>query len=165
MNKDYSILFQKSVDERAKDLQDDFGFVCTLIEEGDYETKELEKNEWADEHGEDVYIPSVMRFNGFELKLGVVYTGAINTHNTKLTALLAYLTGIDGALDSEGVKLYSERLHRGYAKVYLKSVTERSLYKTETDECLECVVTLQVADPVTVVNASTSDNGVTYNLN
>jgi hypothetical protein len=164
MNKDYSILFQKSVDNRAKDLQDDFGFVCTSIEEGDYETKELEKNEWLDEHGDDVYIPSVMRFNSFEIRLGVVYTGAINTHNTKLSALLAYLTGSNGVLDSNGLKIYSERLHRGYTKVYLKSVTERSLYKTETDECFECAVTLQVADPITIVSATTTDGGTTYNL-
>lgn len=164
MNKDYSILFQKSAGSRAMDLQDDFDFVCTFIEEGDFETKELEKNEWADEHGDDVYIPSVMRFNGFEIKLGVVYTGPINTHNEKLGTLLSYLTGSDGFLSNDGLKVYSERLHRGYKKVYLKNVTERSLYKTDSHECFECVVVLRVADPITIVSAVTTNGGSSYTL-
>lgn len=161
MNKDYSILIQKSADSLAKDLQDDFGFVCTSIEEGDYETKELEKNEWANEDGEDVYFPSVMRFKAFELKLGVVYTGPINTHSAKLAALLGYLTGADGNLSGSGLTLYSDRMHRGYKRAYLKGVSDRKLYKTPTDECLECDITFIVSDPVSTVNLVKSGSNYT----
>ena len=59
MNEPYSILFQKmKSDAPVKDFLVDFGMVCTdfpLSAPG--EVKDLPKRDWADEDGEDTFIP------------------------------------------------------------------------------------------------------------
>ena len=158
MNNDYSLLFQKRTDNVAYDLQDDFSFVCTRIEPGDIGFKDLEENNWADEDGNDVYFPNKMRLKSFELKVDVAYTGVVDSHQGALSYFLDYITGIY----ADGIRLYSKRLNKGYKGVYLKSISDQRLYKTETDEVYECVLTFEITDPISPVSAK--KNGSFYTL-
>lgn len=157
MNKEYSILLQKDgVETSAKDIQDDFGFVCTSIVEGRIEAKELEKNSWWEEDGEEVFIPSNMKLMGLDLEIGLVYVGTPNTYHQKLDALIGYLTS---ELGEFGLMTFSQFHNRGFRYCFFKSFDENTLFKGTTEECYECKLTLRSEDPRTRVSPSTDGNG------
>ena len=75
----YSILFQKdSEGAKVKDLLTDWGMVCTDFPFDLYpETKDLPKRDWADEDGEDTFIPDVLPLKAYDLEAGICYKGCI----------------------------------------------------------------------------------------
>jgi hypothetical protein len=150
MNKEYSMLFQKNGSESfCKDLQDNFGFVCTSFKTGDIESKELEHNDWFDSDGEDTYIPSTMRINSFSLTVDIVCSGENNESMKNLNALVDYLRGaVGGGLTQDGLFVYSSYLKRGWCGCYFLSMSDISLYVLGNYECLECSLKLKVCDPV-----------------
>lgn len=154
MNTEYSILFQKEgFANPVKDLQDDFKFVCTSIDDGSLEAKELEKNNWKEEDGEDVYIPEDILLMGMDITIGMIYVGQPSSYRERLDYLIEYLTT---DLGETGLMLFSRFHNRGYRYCVFKSISEQTLFKGSTEECYECKLTMRSEDPRTRIKAYTN---------
>ena len=159
MNELHSLLFQKvnrtiSAQAIATDLLDSFGFVCTSIDfPQSGKTKEVTTTSWKDRDGEDAYIPSAMRVEAFDLKIGVCYSGKIGESEAKLRLLIDFLrTGLPA--DGSGMMIWSELYKRGFCKCYLKDVSDTDYTYLTHNEVLECSLTFRVTDPTTIVKVS-----------
>lgn len=74
MNGLHSMLIGKG-SGAAKDLLDDFGFVCTNISYPSVgKTKDIVSSNWKDKDGEDAYIPPKMMFEAFDVKVDVCFS-------------------------------------------------------------------------------------------
>lgn len=138
------------IGDAIKDLRTDFEFVC--CEGPDYaalnRVKELSKNTWLDEDGDDMYIPSQMKIQAGTLKVPIGYTGARGTGKVKLKDLVKWLLGRGGnALTSEGIWLYSPFVDEGFAKVTLLEVGEPEYGYLGQYEILETTLTFTIPDP------------------
>ena len=149
MNEPYSILFQKMKSGApVKDFLDNFGMVCTdfpLPSQGD--VKDLPKRDWADEDGEDTYIPDTLPLKAYDIKISVCYNGTKGTAMDKLEALIDYLTGADNY--GSRLKIYNAHTRTGRQDVYLSKISNTELWQGEDEEILEFDMELHVCDPKT----------------
>lgn len=149
MNEPYSILFQKmKSDAPVKDLLDNFGMVCTdfpLPSPGD--VKDLPKRDWADEDGEDIFVPDTLPIKAYDIKISVCYEGTKGTAMDKLEMLLDYLTGADNY--GSRLKIYNAKTHTGRQDVYLTKISDTELWQGDDSEILEFNMELHVCDPKT----------------
>lgn len=132
MNAEYSLLMQHP-GGAVNDLEDTFGFVLLeipMIAGG--EVKELAKNDWPDEDGDDVYIPSQLHFKAGTMKVKVGYTteGGMSCQEA-LNILETYL--------SQGEqKLYSEWTKQGFEHCSLKGISDVDHFKVANTETITC---------------------------
>lgn len=149
MNEPYSILFQKMKSNApVKDFLVDFGMVCTdfpLSAPG--EVKDLPKRDWADEDGEDTFIPDTLPLKAYDIKISVCYEGAKGTAMDKLEMLLEYLTGADNY--GSRLKIYNAMTRTGRQDVYLTKISDTELWQGDNSEILEFNMELHVCDPKT----------------
>lgn len=159
MNEPYSILFQKMKSGAPiKDLLDNFGMVCTdfpLPSPGD--VKDLPKRDWADEDGEDTFVPDTLPIKAYDIKISICYEGTKGTAMDKLEMLLDYLTGADNY--GSRLKIYNAKTHTGRQDVYLTKISDTELWQGDDSEILEFNMELHVCDPKTrIVPIYNADN-------
>lgn len=135
------------------ELGEHFGFYGMEIPfKMQYSVKEPEKNDWADEDGDDEYIPDDgLKMQAFEIEIKLGYKGDKKTANDRLQNLLNYLTGRDGT--GSTMKLYSTYTGIGYNDVRFKSISDDAeLVRDDDGDILIIKVTLKVNDPITRVS-------------
>ncbi|MBR8739005.1 hypothetical protein IX296_002019 [Bacteroides pyogenes] len=159
MNEPYSILMQKMKGgSPIKDLVGDFDIVCVEIPFEPFgETKDLTTRDWADEDGEDVYVPQMLRIKAYDWKIKAACKGETSTKVIdKITALTGYLSGASDGNGAE-MKIYSSHLDIGRKNVYMKSVGDFEHFKDAAgNEVVEFSITFRVADPRTQIIPSYS---------
>lgn len=136
----------------TKETGSDFGFYGMEIPfKMQYSVKDPEKNDWADEDGDDEYIPDGgLKMQAFEIEIKLGYKGDKKTANDRLQNLLNYLTGRDGT--GSTMKLYSTYTGIGYNDVRFKSISDDAeLVRDDDGDILIIKVTLKVNDPITRV--------------
>lgn len=159
MNEPYSILMQKMKEgSPVVDLSDDLDVVCTEIPFEPFgETKGVAARDWADEDGEDVYVPQVLRIKAYDWKIKVACKGESSVRAyEKVTALTGYLSGFS---DGNGAEMRIYSLHTGIGRknVYMKSVGDFGHYKDAGgNEVVGFTVTFRVTDPRTQIIPSYS---------
>lgn len=134
------------------ELGEHFGFYGMEIPfKMQYDAKEPEKNDWADEDGDDEYIPEGgLKMQAFEIEIKLGYKGDKKTANDKLQGLLEYLTGRDGS--GPRMKIYSTYTGIGYNDVRFKSISDDAeLVRDDAGDILIIEITLKVNDPITRV--------------
>lgn len=133
---------------QVKELGADFGFYGMEIPFTiATEAKEPSRNDWMDEDGDDEYLPSDgLKLQAFEIELKLAYKGEKATANTKIEALLDYLTGRDGT--GASFKIYSTYTRKGYNAVRFASLgDDAELVRSDDGDILVITVRLKVNDP------------------
>lgn len=115
------------------------------------ETKELAKNDWSDEDGEDVYIPSAgLKFKAYDLEATFLYVG---TKQDFATDLMNFTNFIYGRNENGNpfLKIYDEYTQIGRRGVFVMSVNEEKLIYDDVnpDAIAQIKVKFRVTDPVT----------------
>ena len=150
MAKPYAILFKKSKNNASVvDTLSNWSIVCKDFPFKLYgEAKELAKNNWKDEDGDDEYIPSEIRIEAYEIKVDFAYKGEMNSANSSIRGFLDYLTGKDGT--GADLMVYDTYTKIGRKNVRYVSVDEDLFYRQEADgDLIVFSVTFKVNDPVT----------------
>lgn len=136
-----------------KDLVSDFDFVC--LEGGTYpvadQYKELQKNTWYDEDGDDVFIPTRRYLNSFDIEIPVGCEGDRSasgvTAYAKYNTLERYLSGVTTALSQYGMSIYLPKEQIGYNGCVLKEIKDKEYYKLGDYEILTCTIVFTVPNP------------------
>lgn len=151
-----------------------WGIVCCNVPfKAGGKVKQPAKRDWPDEHGEDVYLPSKLAFDGYDADFELAYKGqelASNPFNlslalTKINAFKKWLTGNDTTAGSGSeLKIYSPYSSIGRQGCYLLEISDedpRLVTKQENGNVYhENVVTFKVkfrvTDPMTDVTLTVS---------
>lgn len=155
MPRPYAILFKKmKSDAPVVDTFDNWGIVCKEFPFQLYgEAKELPKNDWLDEDGDDEYIPSELKIAAYEVDVEFVYKGAANTANVNIKAFLDYLTGRGGT--GAELMVYDTYTKIGRQSVRYVNVDDDVFWRQEEGgDVVVFVVTFKVNDPVTDITLS-----------
>ena len=124
------------------------------------EAKELPRNEWKDEHGDDEYIPSSLYMEAYELTVRFAYKGAQKSANAKINTFLNYLTGADGS--GAEMSMYSTYTQIGRRGIrFVKVEDDAELIRDKNGDILMFDVTFKVNDPVTNISTVTRNGSVT----
>lgn len=152
----YSILFQKTVEgAKVKDLLTEWNMVCTDFPFELYpETKVLPKRDWADEDGEDTFIPDVLPLKAYDLEAGICYKGKMSTAYDKLTSFLSYLIGEDG--NGATLKVYNLYAGIGRQGLYFLGASDYNFHSTNDGDIVTFKVKFRVTDPKTQIIPSYS---------
>lgn len=148
---EYTLLLQKAKrNSPTLDSLEDFGMVCTDTPFMPYgETKKLPQRDWADEDGEDTYIPDNMPLSAFDWEIGMGYKGDLSSAQDALKKFTDYLTGKDE--NGSELKVYSQFTGIGRQGIYFKGMGGFDFSKTNTEEVVTFKLKLRVTDPVTDV--------------
>lgn len=149
-------LLMRNGNGTQKDLLEDFGFVCLEGETFPTATKmkELEKLSWADEDGDDVYIPNRLRCEGEDLSIpiGIDATkrsvSARSDVHGKLETLRDFLVGKTEPLNKEGMRVYLMKYEIGYKGCYLKEIADIEYNQQGKYEILTCTLVFGVLNPL-----------------
>lgn len=95
---------QKGTDAK-KDLQWDFDITTKHIPDIQFEQKEVFKRDWADQQGDEEYLPVIPVFKAYEQDLEFVCAGVLTTAIAKIKTFLKYLQSTEFSLYDE----YSQR--------------------------------------------------------
>lgn len=128
----------------------DFGFVLTDSNESPYQytSKEIEATSWADEDGENAYIPATLREEAYDIDVYIATTNADGTTTKnkyeKLKALLK--SGTAGGSQTLQNKFdiiipWSNSMHKG---CYLKSIETKDYFNDGKFELLELKLKFRV---------------------
>lgn len=130
----YNLLMQPSYirtqnAQDVKGLWEDFGCVVTETPFTYPEMKEIPSNDWAEEDGEDVYIPSVLTLKSLELSFSVAYASIrdrdVRPFGEVLDRLVSYFRG-DGQGAASFV-LYSPYAMRGWDGCVFSGISDVSV--------------------------------------
>ena len=91
---------QKSTSAKL-DLQVAFGITTKSVPDRQLETKEIFKRDWADQQGDEEYIPTIPVFKAYEQDLEFVCLAAPNTAAGLIKTFLAYIQGGEFSLYDE----------------------------------------------------------------
>ena len=120
------------------------------------ERKEMEANDWLDEHGDDPYFGQTIYFKAFDATMKMACVGSLAAINTAIDGLLTYLTTYGTEL-----KIYSEWVKRGRAKASFQKISEPK-YEATGDPDKPFVATwdiiFHVSDPTTNVTCAAGNN-------
>lgn len=143
----YSILFQKDVEgAKVKDLLTDWEMVCTGFPFDLYpETKDLPKRDWADEDGEDTFIPDVLPLKAYDMEVGICYKGAMATAYDKITSFLNYLIGEDGS--GATLKIYNPHTGIGRQRIYFLGASDYDFHSESSGDVVTFELKFRVTDP------------------
>lgn len=136
------LLFQKGSGNVVNSYTQ-WGIVCCKVPfKAGGKTKELAKNEWQDEHGEDTYIPSKLMFEAYDAEFEMAYKGeelATNPFDldlafTRINAFKKWLSGNDTTSGSGAeLKIYSP----------FETIGRQGCYLLEISDEEPCVLTKQ----------------------
>lgn len=144
-------MFQKTLNgTKVKDLFTDWKMVCTDFPFNLYpETKDLPKRDWADEDGEDTFIPEVLPVKAYDLEAGICYKGEMGTAYDKLSSFLSYLTGLDG--NGATLKVYNPHTRIGRRDLYFLGAGGYEFHSTENGDVVTFKVKFRATDPRTEI--------------
>lgn len=147
----YSILFQKDSDgAKVKDLLAEWQMACT---EFPFDlcpgTKDLPKRDWADEDGEDTFIPAILPLKSYDLEAGICYTGRMSTAHDRVSSFLGYLTGADG--NGSTLKVYNPHTGIGRRRLYFLGASGYDFHSDGSGDVVAFKVKFRVTDPKTEI--------------
>lgn len=143
-----------------KDLVNDFN--CVVLEGGTYpdidKFKELQKNNWFDEDGDDVYIPSKRYRESFDVEIPIGCNGNfnVNTGVSQVKSIMKNLinwlstgsiNGGSGSLSSNGLTLEFPFYNKKYSGCYIKEIKDKDYSKMYTFEVFTCTLVFSVSNP------------------
>lgn len=105
--------------------------------------KDYASNDWADEDGDDVFIPSSPVYKGYDVKFDFVYVGDGGSANEKIHAFWSYLQG-------SSFKFYDSYSGIGRQGVYFKSY-DPGTFRRRSMDVVQFSMVFRVTDPVTSV--------------
>lgn len=147
----YSIFFQKAISgAKVKDLLTEWKMVCTDFPFELYpETKDLPKRDWADQDGEDTFIPDVLPLKAYDIEAGLCYTGEMGTAYAKIISFLNYLIGEDG--NGVDLKIYNPHTKIGRKNLYFSGASDYEYHSDGNGDALLFKVKFRVSDPKTEI--------------
>lgn len=136
-----------------------WGMYCMSIPFGPMtSSKELSKNEWADEDGDDEYIPERLAISGYSMTVKLGFKGDKNSANASLRKMLGYLTGADGS--GVEMKYYCDYTKEGRSGVrFVKINDEAELVRDDDGDILVVSVELKVNAPMSDITYTTDSDG------
>ena len=177
MDNIHCLLFKKG-NGAVKNSFTEWGIVCKKVPfKAGGKTKDLAKVDWADEHGEDAYIPSKLMFEAYDAEFEFAYKGqelATNPFDldlafTQIKAFKKWLAGLDDPTNHPNgtgaeLKIYSPYSTIGRQGCYLLEIGDEEPHvQTKYDAgnlYHENVVTFKVkfrvTDPMTDITLSVS---------
>ena len=121
-------------------------------------SKELSKNEWADEDGDDEYIPERLAISGYSMTVKLGFKGDKNSANASLRKMLGYLTGADGS--GVEMKYYCDYTKEGRSGVrFVKINDDAELVRDDDGDILVVSVELNVNAPMSDITYTTDSDG------
>ena len=123
------------------------------------EVKDLYKNDWKDEHGDDEYVPYSMKLKAFEYTVKFFVKTIATVGSTPIESLNDQYNDFMGKLLQGEFKVWDSWQERGFQKVRLvkSSIEQRDI--TDEQAWMLFSVTMKINDPVTQV--SLSNNHIT----
>lgn len=156
----YKLYFQKSrTGSPVLESIASWGMYCMSIPFGPMpSSKELSKNEWADEDGDDEYIPERLAISGYSMTVKLGFKGDKNSANASLRKMLGYLTGADGS--GVEMKYYCDYTKEGRSGVrFVKINDEAELVRDDDGDILVVSVELKVNAPMSDITYTTDSDG------
>ena len=156
----YKLYFQKSrTGSPVVESIASWGMYCMSIPFGPMpSSKELSKNEWADEDGDDEYIPEQLAIKGYSMTVKLGFKGDKNSANASLRKMLGYLTGADGS--GVEMKYYCDYTKEGRSGVrFVKINDEAELVRDDDGDILVVSVELKVNAPMSDITYTTDSDG------
>ena len=77
------------------DILATFGIMTKSIPDMKLEVKNISSKDWADNQGDEEYIPSVLTFKAYEEILQFVYKGVLNTAGSAIRTFISYLSSAE----------------------------------------------------------------------
>lgn len=158
----YKLYFQKSKSgQRVIETIEAWGLYCMDISlNSSYSVKDVSKNEWKDQDGDDEYIPDVLRLNSYETTIKLGYKGQRGTANGVIKSLLDYLTGNEGTGGGAEMKFYCDYTCEGRQNVRFVKIDDKAeLVRDDDGDILVISITLKVNDPWTDITCKKDEKG------
>ena len=112
------------------------------------EMKDIPKNDWFDEDGDEEFVPDVPVFKAYEAEVEFIYEGARDTGYTNVRSFLNYLA-------TNGLnKIYDSYTSIGKQNVRYQKQSDAKLYRNSTKEYIVFKVNLKFNDPTTMITLS-----------
>lgn len=105
------------------------------------DVKDFASNDWSDENGDDVFIPSQPSYKGYDMNFDFVYIGAEGSANAKIHDFWSYLQGAE-------FKFYESYSKIGRQGVYFKSFDPNS-FRRRSKDVVQFAMVFRITDPVT----------------
>ena len=156
----HKLYFQKSASSQpVVETISAWGMYCMDISiNTSYAAKDVSKNDWNDEQGDDEYIPNKLMLKGYETTIKLGFKGDKFAANAALKTMRNYLTGADGT----GVEMqfYCDYTEEGRCNVrFVKINDSAELVRDDDGDILIISVVLKVNDPVTDITYQKDDAG------
>ena len=151
------------VDTKAHSSEE-WGMALTTMPSVPYpKMKELYKNDWKDENGDDEFVPDEPVFEAQELELGFTYSGEYGTATTQIRSFLNYLAYGGEFMMWIGGSDYGRKSCRYESYADDAQCFTQKVYENGKEKDLEMVkfkVTIKVNDPVTLVRPQYQNGAV-----
>lgn len=139
--------------DELKDVFTDFGIYTKSVPFKLYpKVKPFYSESWADEDGDDEFIPPAFKYEAYEMKVDFVYTGASYTANAKVKDFLDFLQGSE-------LLMYDEFSRIG-RKVRYDSVDDDATLFRRSIDVVEFRVNFKINDPILEVTPTYSGNKI-----
>lgn len=115
------------------------------------EAKEPSKRDWADEHGDDEYIPEDgLKMKAYTMDVKFCCKGDKYSSNEKIRKFISYLTGMDGT--GAELKMYCTWTKIGRKGIRFDKLNDKAeLVRDGDGDILVFTITFKVNDPTTDV--------------
>ena len=156
----YKLYFQKSrTGSPVVESIAAWGMYCMNIPFGPMpSSKELSKNEWADEDGDDEYIPEQLSISSYSMTVKLGFKGDRDSANASLRKMLGYLTGADGS--GVEMKYYCDYTKEGRSGVrFVKINDDAELVRDDDGDILVVSIVLKVNAPMSDITYTTDSDG------
>ena len=112
------------------------------------EMKDIPKNDWFDEDGDEEFVPDVPVFKAYEAEVEFIYEGARDTGYTNVRNFLNYLA-------TNGLnKIYDSYTSIGRQNVRYQKQSDAKLYRNSIKEYIVFKVNLKFNDPTNMITLS-----------
>ena len=130
----YTLLFRKGLSGDVVNSFSQWGIVCCKVPfKAGVKTKALPNRDWYDEDGDDTYIPTLLRHEGYEAEFEFAYQGEelasdIMNLGLALTQITNFKNWLSGRSGNSGADLciYSPYSRIGRKGCYLLSISDES---------------------------------------
>lgn len=145
----------------AIDTQEEFNVVCEDFP-FDYlpDVKDLAKREWADENGEDVYVPQDgLKFKAYDVDVTFLYVGTQENMQTDISSFISFITGRNSG-GSPILAIYDEFTLIGRRGVIVSKIDNTLFTYDDINEQViaRFKVKFRVTDPTTNIGPLTPDS-------
>lgn len=163
----YDKVYIQKMKERAavKETVVDFDIYCADIPfKLLVEAKDLSKQDWNDEHGDDEYIPiGGLKLKAYTMDVKFCCKGDKYSANAKVQKFLKYLLGLDGT--GAEMMMYCTWTQIGRAGIRFDKLNDKAELVRDSDgDTLVFTITFKVNDPLSDVSPSYDANNVVIGL-